>query len=86
MVLLAVLAGWWLGVGWGVLALILTPALAVAGLVAIERESAALRTARSWLALRGAHPRTRQHLRRRRGELADVLDEVNSWLESGTRV
>jgi 1-acyl-sn-glycerol-3-phosphate acyltransferase len=86
MVLLAVLAGWWFGVGWGVLALILTPALAVAGLVAIERESAALRTARSWLALRGAHPRTRQHLRRRRGELADVLDEVNSWLESGTRV
>ena len=86
MALLAVLAGSWLGVVWGVLALILLPALAVAGLVAIERESAALRTARSWLALRGAHPRTRQHLRRRRGELADVLDDVNSWLESGSRV
>ena len=45
MALLAVLAGSWLGVVWGLLALILLPALAVAGLVAIERESAALRTA-----------------------------------------
>ena len=86
MALVAVLAASSLGLMWGVLTLIFLPALAAVGLVAIERESAAVRTARSWIALRGAHPRTRQHLRRRRGELADVLDDVNSWLESGSRV
>lgn len=78
--LLAVLIGIRLGIGAGVVAFAVLPALAAAGLYAIERESAALRTVRSWLALRGAHPGTRQRLRRHRAELADVLDEVNGWL------
>ena len=80
--LLAVLTGLWLGTAAGLLTVVALPALAAAGLYALERESAALRTARSWLALRGAHPTTRQRLRRHRAELADVLDEVNTWLHS----
>ncbi|MEO5896782.1 MAG: 1-acyl-sn-glycerol-3-phosphate acyltransferase [Vicinamibacterales bacterium] len=55
------------------------PLLAGAGLFAIERESSAFRTARSWLSLRGAHANTRKRLRRHRAELADVLDEVNRY-------
>jgi glycerol-3-phosphate O-acyltransferase / dihydroxyacetone phosphate acyltransferase len=64
----------------GVAAVLVLPALGVAGLFAIEREQAAWRTARSWLALRGTHPNTRQRLRRHRAELADVLDKVNAML------
>lgn len=59
------------------------PLLAVAGLLAVERETAAWRTARAWFSLRGARPVTRTALKRRRGELASVLDEMNEWL--GTR-
>ena len=76
----AIAIGARLGPIWGFLAVAALPALAVAGLFAIERELAALRTARSWFALRGASARTRQRLRRHRAELADVLDEVNRWL------
>ncbi len=57
------------------------PVLAAVGLFAIERESSAFRTARSWLALRGAHANTRKRLRRHRAELAEVLDEVNEYLQ-----
>ena len=52
---------------------------------AIERELSAWRTARSWLALRGTHPNTRQRLRRHRAELADVLDQVNAALAAARR-
>ena len=65
----------------GAAALVLLPLLAVAGLFAIERELSAFRTARSWLALRGTHPDTRQRLRRHRAELADVLDEMHAALK-----
>ena len=58
----------------------LLPALAVAGLFAIERESAVLDAVRAWLLLRARKLDTRERLRRRRSELADVVDEVNSWL------
>ncbi len=81
---LAALAGWRLGSTAGLLTLAALPPLAAFGLFALERESAAIRTARSWLALRGAHRATRQRLRRHRAELADVLDEVNRWLASTT--
>jgi 1-acyl-sn-glycerol-3-phosphate acyltransferase len=56
------------------------PLLAVAGLFAVERETAALRTARAWLALRSTRPTTRTALRRRRAELATVLDAVDAWM------
>lgn len=62
--------------------IILMPVLAVAGLLALEREASAWRTARAWFSLRGARPLTRTALKRRRGELAAVLDEMNEWLET----
>ena len=72
------------GAGGGLLAglgtLLAMPLLAVAGLLAIERESAAWRTARAWVSLRGARPVTRTALKRRRAELASVLDEMNQWM------
>jgi hypothetical protein len=59
--------------------------LAAAGLFAIERESAAWQTARSWLAVRGARPTTRTALKRRRAELAAVLDQVYDWMAQADR-
>jgi hypothetical protein len=61
--------------------LLLLPALAVAGLFAIERESAVLDAVRAWFLLTRTRADTRERLRRRRSELADVLDEVNTWLD-----
>ncbi|MEX2663709.1 MAG: lysophospholipid acyltransferase family protein [Vicinamibacterales bacterium] len=79
-------AAWWL---WGAAAAVgtavLLPALAVAGWFAIERESAAWETARAWLAVRGAHPTTRQALKRRRAELAVVLEQVYEWMANAER-
>lgn len=79
--LIAVVA--WSLRGWpaGLLALVCLPGLAVGGLFAIEREASAWRTARSWLALRDAQPTTRAALRRGRAELADVLEQVNEWVQ-----
>ena len=54
--------------------------VAVAALFAIERESAVIDAVRAWWLLRRAHHDTRARLRRRRSELADLLDEVNRWL------
>ena len=83
-------AGWLLALGlaaWAagaphvvLLTLLLLPSLAVAGLFAIERESAVLDTVRAWFLLTRTKADTRERLRRRRSELADVLDEVNTWL------
>lgn len=69
-----------------VAALIGLPLLAVAGLFAVERETAALRTARAWLALRSTRPTTRNALRRRRAELATVLDAIDAWMSAGRAV
>ena len=49
-------------------------------LFAIERETAVIDAVRAWWLLRRAHRNTRARLRRRRSELADLLDEVNRWL------
>jgi len=35
---------------------------------------------RAWWVLTRTRAHTRERLRRRRSELADILDEVNSWL------
>ena len=73
-------AWWWRGLAAGVVTLGLLPLLAVAGLFAFEREAAVLDAVRAWFLLRRTHAHTRERLRRRRSELADVLDEVNEWL------
>jgi 1-acyl-sn-glycerol-3-phosphate acyltransferase len=70
------------GTAGAIAAAALLPVLAVAALFAIERESAVLDTIRAWLVVRRARTGT-QALRKRRSELADVLDEVYGWLKSG---
>jgi glycerol-3-phosphate O-acyltransferase / dihydroxyacetone phosphate acyltransferase len=80
----ALIAGvvWWQAGGLAALAVaIALPFLASAALVAIERESAVLDAVRAWLLLRRAHSSTRDRLRRRRSELADILDDVHEWME-----
>jgi hypothetical protein len=75
-------AGWWIGgTRVALLVLALLPALAVGGLFAIERESAVLDAVRAWFLLRRTGAATRERLRRVRSDLADVLDQVNAWLE-----
>jgi 1-acyl-sn-glycerol-3-phosphate acyltransferase len=64
-------------------ATLVVPAVAVAALFSLERESAVLDAVRAWWLLRRAHRDTRARLRRRRSELADLLDEVNQWLNPG---
>jgi 1-acyl-sn-glycerol-3-phosphate acyltransferase len=74
-------AGWWLaGARAGLAMLAVLPAVAVAGLFAIERESAVLDAIRAWFLLRRTKAGTRARLRRRRSELADVLDEAHESL------
>ncbi len=60
----------------------LLPVVALVSLAAIERESAVVQAVRSWRLLTRASDETRERLRRRRSEVADVLDEVKRWLES----
>ena len=76
-------AWWWAGPAAGILTLLLVPFVAVAGLFAFERESAVLDTIRAWFLLQRTRTDTRERLRRRRSELADVLDQVNTWLTEG---
>jgi hypothetical protein len=72
---------WWAaGRTAAIAAMLVAPVLAVAALFAIERESAVIDAVRAWWLLRRAHHDTRARLRRRRSELADLLDEVNRWL------
>ena len=81
---LAMFAGvaWWLvGPRSALLTALLLPILALLSLFAIERESAVIDAVRAWLLLRRAAGETRERLRRRRSELADLLDDVNEWLE-----
>ena len=76
-------ATWWLaGRRAALVAAAVLPLVAVAGLFAIERGSAVLDAIRAWFLLRRTAPGTRARLRRHRSDLADVLDEVNQWLES----
>ena len=78
---------WWEAGGLAALSVaIALPFLASAALVAIERESAVLDAVRAWLLLRRPHSSTRDRLRRRRSELADILDEVHEWMEGARSV
>jgi hypothetical protein len=71
---------WWSGGTAGLLAFASLAAIAVAGLFAIERESAVLDAVRAWFLLRRTRDDTRERLKRQRSELADVLDQVRDWL------
>ncbi|HET9265695.1 MAG TPA: lysophospholipid acyltransferase family protein [Vicinamibacterales bacterium] len=64
----------------GVLTLLAIPPLALGSLFALERESSVADAVRSWILLRRARQDSRERLRRRRSELADVLDQVNRWM------
>ncbi len=63
------------------LMLMFLPILAIAGLFAIERELAVVDAVRAWFLLTRTKADTRERLRRHRSELAEVLDEVNQWME-----
>jgi 1-acyl-sn-glycerol-3-phosphate acyltransferase len=77
---------WWMGGRAAALsAAVLVPILALAGLFAIERESAVLDAVRAWWLLRRAQDGTRARLRRHRSDLADLLDDVNEWLIAEAR-
>lgn len=65
----------------GLTILLLLPLVAVASLFAIERESAVIDAVRAWWLLRRARTESRERLKRRRSELADILDEVYRWLD-----
>jgi 1-acyl-sn-glycerol-3-phosphate acyltransferase len=78
--LLGILAFIGLGPVWGVLVLSTMPVLAIASLLAIERETAVAEAVRAWLLLRRMRGATVQRLRKRRSELADLLDQVRGWL------
>ena len=74
------LAWWSRGAATALLTLLIVPLVALAGLFAFERESAVIDAIRAWFLLQRTHADTRARLKRRRSELADVLDEVNEWL------
>jgi 1-acyl-sn-glycerol-3-phosphate acyltransferase len=82
LVALGSLVWWTAGRTAALVTIVLLPAIAVAALFAIERESAVIDAVRTWWLLRRAHADTRERLKRRRSELADVLDEVNRSLET----
>lgn len=83
--LLSGLAGWQWGTAGALAALVLLPGLAVAGLFAVERETSAWQTMRAWLGVRNARPATRRALKRRRAELASVMEQVYEWMAGAER-
>jgi glycerol-3-phosphate O-acyltransferase/dihydroxyacetone phosphate acyltransferase len=70
------------GAAAGLATVVAVPVTAVAGLLALERETAVRDAIRAWLLLRRTGGETRERLRKRRSELADVLDEVHEMLQS----
>jgi hypothetical protein len=81
-VLAAAGAAWlWRGPLNGAIVGVTLPLVAVAALFAVERESAVLDAVRAWIAIRRARFGTGL-LRRRRSELADVLDAAYEWVTS----
>jgi hypothetical protein len=79
--LLAWLAWRTMGIPGAVATIAAFPLVAFASLFAIERETAVVAAVRGWLAVRRASPKAREHLRRARVEIADVLEEVRGWLD-----
>jgi glycerol-3-phosphate O-acyltransferase / dihydroxyacetone phosphate acyltransferase len=85
LLIIAIGVGMLLGAGAGILATVLIPALAVAGLFAIERETAVADTIRAWWFLRRARGQTRARLKEARSDLAALLDDIYEWLSAETR-
>ena len=79
---LATSVGLTLGLGPGIAAGLGLLALAPVGLMAFEREAAALRMIRAFLASRQTPLRARASLKRQRAAIASVLDRVQDWFES----
>lgn len=78
----AVIAAWaWKGPAAAAITGVSLPFVAIASLFAVERESAVLDAIRAWIAIRRAKFGAGV-LRRRRSELADVLDEAYEWVTS----
>jgi hypothetical protein len=69
------------GVAAGAAAFLALPLVAVAGLLAVERESAVVDTVKAWLLLHRTRHDTRARLRRSRSELADILDTAHAWTD-----
>jgi len=79
--LLTTLAWRWTGGGAALLTAVGLPILGLATLFAIERETAVLEIARTYLASRWTPDTTEVRLMRHRAAIADLLDETNRWLE-----
>ena len=79
---IAIAVGMLLGPRAGILAAVLIPALAVAGLFAVERETAVADTIRAWWFLRRARRQTRARLKETRTELAALMEEIYDWLNA----
>jgi hypothetical protein len=82
LLVIAIAVGMLLGPRAGILAAVLVPALAVAGLFAIERETAVADTIRAWWFLRRARRQTRARLKETRSELAALMEEIYEWLSA----
>lgn len=82
MMLLATSAGLRYGLGAGLATGLGLPVLALAGLAAFEREAAAFKLVRAFLASRQTPLRARASLKRQRASIATVLDQTQAWLES----
>jgi hypothetical protein len=84
LMLIGVLLWHFIGTRAAWMSMLALPILAVLALLAIERESAVIDAVRAWWSLRSARLETREHLRRDRAELAEVLEEARRWLDSET--
>jgi glycerol-3-phosphate O-acyltransferase / dihydroxyacetone phosphate acyltransferase len=82
LLVIAIAVGTLLGSRAAILAAVLIPALAVAGLFAIERETAVADTIRAWWFLRRARRQTRARLKETRTELAALMEEIYEWLSA----
>ena len=80
--LLTTLAWWTAGTRAAAVAAVLLPAIALAGLFAIEREASVIDTARSWLMLRRARHHSRAWLQHERSDIAELLQQTYDWLSA----
>jgi glycerol-3-phosphate O-acyltransferase/dihydroxyacetone phosphate acyltransferase len=77
---IATVAGWAFRDGWGWVAVIALPGLALASLFALERERAVVATVRSYMSWETLSPRAARALIGQRAGLARLMDETYAWL------
>jgi hypothetical protein len=80
--LLTTIVWWTAGGRAAAVGAILLPAIALAGLFALEREASVVDTARSWLMLRRARHRSRAWLQHERSDIAELLQQTYDWLSA----